>query len=71
MSNKLSRRLLPFYMKMPIFWSFIIITILGQVLWVATISKYPHIDLSWSSFGYAFGIVLWIYAREMDFATLE
>ena len=58
MNNKLSRRLLPFYMKLPVFWTFIIVTFLGQVLWVATISKFPWIDLRWSSFGYAFGIVL-------------
>ncbi len=58
MSNKLSRKLLPFYMKMPIFWAFIIITFLGQVMWVTAISKNPRIDLSWSSFGYALGIVL-------------
>lgn len=58
MSNKLSRRLLPFYMKMPVFLAFIIITFLGQILWVAAISKNPRIDLSWTSFGYAFGIVL-------------
>ncbi len=58
MSDKLSRKLLPFYMKMPIFWAFIIITIIGQVMWVAAISKDPRIDLRWSTFGYAFGIVL-------------
>ncbi len=58
MNNKLSRRLLPFYMKLPVFWAFIIVTFLGQVLWVAAISKFSWIDLRWSSFGYAFGIVL-------------
>lgn len=58
MNNKLSRRLLPFYMKLPVFWAFIIVTFVGEVLWVATISKDPRIDLRWSSFGYAVGIVL-------------
>ncbi len=58
MRNKLSRRLLPFYMKTPIFWAFIVVTLLGEVLWIAAISNDPRIDLHWSSFGYAFGIVL-------------
>ena len=57
MRNKLSRRLLPFYMKMPVFWAFIIFAVLGEVLWVTVISN-EQIDLRWSSFGYAFGIVL-------------
>ena len=57
MRNKLSRRLLPFYMKMPVFWAFIIFAFLGEVLWVTVISN-EQIDLRWSSFGYAFGIVL-------------
>jgi hypothetical protein len=45
-------------MKLPVFWAFIIVTFVGEVLWVATISKDPRIDLRWSSFGYAVGIVL-------------
>ncbi len=57
MRNKLSRRLLPFYMKLPVFWAFIIFAFLGEVLWVTVISN-EQIDLRWSSFGYAFGIVL-------------
>ena len=57
MRNKLSRRLLPFYMQLPVFWAFIILTLLGEVLWVTVISN-EQIDLRWSSFGYAFGIVL-------------
>ena len=57
MRNKLSRRLLPFYMKLPVFWAFIIFAVLGEVLWVTVISN-EQIDLRWSSFGYAFGIVL-------------
>ena len=57
MGNKLSRRLLPFYMKLPVFWAFIIFAVLGEVLWVTVISN-EQIDLRWSSFGYAFGIVL-------------
>ena len=57
MGNKLSRRLLPFYMKMPVFWAFIIFAFLGEVLWVTVISN-EQIDLRWSSLGYAFGIVL-------------
>ena len=58
MNKKLTRKLLPFYMKLPIFWTFIILTFFGQVLWVAAISKDPNIDLNWSSFGFAFGLVL-------------
>lgn len=58
MSEHLTQRLLPFYMKLPVFWVFIILTLVGQVLWVAFISRYPLIDLRWSSFGYGFGIVL-------------
>lgn len=58
MSNKLSRRLLPFYMKLPIFWAFIIITFLGQIFLVSSIAKFPHLDIRWTTFGYAFGIVL-------------
>ena len=58
MRNKLSRRLLPFYMKLPVFWAFIVVSLLGQLLWVAVISHDPRIDLRWSSFGYACGIAL-------------
>ncbi|MCG9128023.1 hypothetical protein JT359_10530 [Candidatus Poribacteria bacterium] len=58
MSDQLTRRILPFYMKLPVFWGFIVFTLAGQVLWVAFISRYPGIDLRWSSIGYAFGIVL-------------
>ena len=58
MSNKLNRRLLPFYMKLPVFWAFIIVTFLGQILWVASLSMFPRVDLRWPTFGYAFGIVL-------------
>ena len=58
MSNKLSRRLLPFYMKMPIFWAFIIVTFLGQILLAASIAKFPRLDIRWTTFGYAFGIIL-------------
>ena len=58
MSNKLSRRLLPFYMKMPIFWAFIIITFLGQIFLASFIAKFPRLDLRWTTLGYAFGIVL-------------
>ena len=57
MGNKLSRRLLPFYMQLPVFWAFIILTFLGEVVWVTVISN-EQIDLRWSSLGYAFGIVL-------------
>ena len=58
MSNKLSRRLLPFYMKLPVFWAFIILSVLGQLLWAAIISQDVWIDPRWSSFGYGFGIAL-------------
>lgn len=58
MENKLSRRLLPFYMKLPIFWAFIVLSVLGQLLWVAVISQDVRIDLRWSSFGFGLGIAL-------------
>ncbi len=58
MSNKLYRRLLPFYMKLPVFWAFIVVSVLGQLLWVVAISHDVRIDLRWSSFGYGLGIGL-------------
>lgn len=58
MRNKLSRRLLPFYMKLPMFWAFIVVSLLGQLFWVVVISHDPRVDLRWSSFGYAWGVVL-------------
>lgn len=58
MQEKLSRRLLPFYMKMPIFWAFIVLSVLGQLLWVFGLSYYVRIDLRWSSLGYGLGIAL-------------
>ena len=45
-------------MKIPVFWAFIVVSLIGQVLWVTTISHDPHMDLRWTTFGYAFGIVL-------------
>lgn len=41
MKERLTRSQLPFYMKLPVFWGFIVLTLLGQVMWVATISRYP------------------------------
>ena len=58
MQNKLSRRLLPFYMKMPVFWAFIVLSVLGQLLWVVALSYDVRIDLRWSSFGFGLGIGL-------------
>lgn len=58
MGSKLSRRLLPFYMKMPVFWAFIVISVLGQLLWAAPFSANVRIDLRWSSLGYGLGISL-------------
>ena len=58
MQDKLSRRLLPFYMKLPVFWAFIVLSVLGQLLWVAAISQDVRIDLRWSSFGFGLGIAL-------------
>lgn len=58
MNNKLSQRLLPFYMKMPVFLAFIIMTFLGQVFWIIVISRDKNIDLRWSILGYAIGIIL-------------
>ncbi len=58
MSNKLSRRLLPLYMKTPVLLAFILLSLLGQILWVAAVSHHPRIDLRWCAFGFAFGIML-------------
>ena len=58
MNNKLSQRMLPFYMKMPVFLAFIIITFMGQVLWIVVISMDKNIDLRWSVLGYAVGFIL-------------
>ena len=58
MPNKLTRRLLPFYMKLPVFWAFIVLSVLGQLLWVVIISQDVWIDPRWSSFGYGLGIAL-------------
>lgn len=58
MLDKLTRRLLPFYMKLPVFWAFIIVSVLGQLLWVVALSHDVRIDLRWSSFGYGLGIAL-------------
>ena len=58
MNDKLSRRLLPFYMKLPIFWMFIIVAFLGEVLWITLLLKHPPVDFRWLSFGYALGVVL-------------
>ena len=58
MQNKLLRCLLPFYMKLPVFWAFIVLSVLGQLLWVVVISQDVRIDLRWSSFGYGLGIGL-------------
>ena len=40
------------------FWAFIVVSLLGQLLWVVVISHDPRVDLRWSSFGYACGVVL-------------
>ena len=58
MSHKLTRSLLPFYMKLPFFWAFIIVSLLGQLLWIAIVSHDPRIDLRWATFGYALGVIL-------------
>lgn len=58
MSHKLTRSLLPFYMKLPIFWAFIIVSLFGQLLWIFVVSRDPWIDLRWAIFGYALGVVL-------------
>lgn len=58
MLDKLTRRLLPFYMKLPVFWAFIVLSVLGQLLWVAIISQDAFIDPRWSSLGYGLGIAL-------------
>ena len=56
MQDKLTRRLLPFYMKLSVFWAFIVVSALGQLLWVVALSHDVRIDLRWSSFGYGLGI---------------
>ena len=58
MAPKLNRRLLPFYMKIPVFWAFIVLSVLGQLLWVVALSHDVRIDLRWSSYGYGLGIGL-------------
>ena len=58
MGNKLYRRLLPFYMKLPVFWAFIVLSVLGQLLWVVALSYDVRIDLRWSSVGYGLGVGL-------------
>lgn len=58
MRNKLSRSLLPFYMKVPVFWAFIVLSVIGQFLWVVVISQDVRIDLRWSSVGYGLGVGL-------------
>ncbi len=58
MSNKLYRRLLPFYMKLPVLWAFIVLSVLGQLLWTVAISYDVRIDLRWLSVGYGLGIGL-------------
>ena len=45
-------------MKMPIFWAFIVLSVLGQLLWVVALSHDVRIDLRWSSFGFGLGIGL-------------
>jgi hypothetical protein len=45
-------------MKLPVLWAFIILSVLGQLLWVAVISQDVRIDLRWSSFGFGLGIAL-------------
>ncbi len=59
MKNTLSRSILPFYMKLPVFWAFIILTFIGEVLWIAVVTHDHRADLlTWSCFGYALGIVV-------------
>ena len=68
--DKLSRRLLPFYMKLPVFWAFIILSVLGQLLWVAAISQDVRIDLRWVKFRLRFRDRLRFHAGEMDISVM-
>ena len=70
MSNKLYRRLLPFYMKLPVFWAFIVVSVLGQLLWVVAISHDVRIDLRWSSLRLRLGNWLGFYAGEVDLSAM-
>ena len=45
-------------MKLPFFWAFIVVSLLGQLLWIAIVSQDPRIDLRWAIFGYALGVIL-------------
>ncbi len=66
MSHKLTRSLLPFYMKLPVFWAFIVVSLLGQLLWIAIVSQDPRIDLRWAIFGYALGVILGFMQGEWN-----
>lgn len=66
MSHKLTRSLLPFYMKLPVFWAFIVVSLLGQLFWIAIVSQDPRIDLRWAIFGYALGVILGFMQGEWN-----
>ena len=63
-------------MKLPVFWAFIVLSLLGQLLWAIVVSQDVRIDSRWSSVGYGLGIAFgfmqgkWT-ARLWDHAYLQ
>ena len=57
-SNKLHRRLLPFYMKPLILIAFMVISLVGQLTWTAAMAMAESVDARWCGAGFALGIVL-------------
>lgn len=42
-------------MRLPVFWAFIFVSVVGQLMWAVLISQDPFIDPRWSSVGYGVG----------------
>ena len=70
MGNKLYRRLLPFYMKLPVFWAFIVLSVLGQLLWVVALSYDRTHRSPLVEFRLRFRGRLRIYARQVDISLM-
>ena len=56
--DKLHRRLLPFYMKPVILIIFMIISLMGQLIWTTAMAMTESVDVRWCGAGFALGIVL-------------
>lgn len=64
--GKIHRRLLPFYMRPTVLVAFVVISLIGQILWVAGITLVGEINLWGCSFAFAFGIFLgYIHGKWM------